>query len=184
MPTPVGHALGGLAAALAASSTTRGTPMSWRLLWISAAAAVAPDLDILAGTHRSYTHSVGAVALVAALGWLIFRRLASPARSAVKDAGSAAAATAIVTSAFASHLLLDWLGKDTSSPPGLMLWWPFSAAYHMSGLDLFGEVSRRYWLPREFILGNFEAVAWELLIVGPAMFLAWVVWSKRTLKAG
>ena len=49
-------------------------------------------------------------------------------------------------------------------------------------VDLFGEVSRRYWKPEEFILGNLKALAWELLVLVPVAVLAWAVWSKRTLE--
>ena len=39
----------------------------------------------------------------------------------------------------------------------------------MSGLDIFGEVSRRYWLLNEFILGNLRAVSWELVVLTAAV---------------
>ena len=78
-------------------------------------------------------------------------------------------------------LVLDWLGKDTSPPPGLTVLWPFSRAYYQTGWDVFGEVSRRYWLPREFILGNLWAVAWEVAVLAPLLVIAWAFWSRRTL---
>jgi membrane-bound metal-dependent hydrolase YbcI (DUF457 family) len=171
MPTPVGHALGGLAAAFLAGSAGRHVRMSPPVLWASAAMAVAPDIDIVFGGHRSYTHSIGAVALVAAITWLFVRRSAN-----------ALSTTVIITAAFSSHLLLDWLGKDTSPPGGLMLLWPLTSTYFVSGLDLFGEVSRRYWLPREFIAGNFGAVGWEVITLMPLVLIGWVWWSGRTLK--
>ena len=76
-------------------------------------------------------------------------------------------ALAALTAAYASHLVLDWTGKDTSPPSGLMLLWPFSSRYYMSGLDLFGEISRRYWLPDEFIIGNIKAAMWEFGLLAP-----------------
>jgi membrane-bound metal-dependent hydrolase YbcI (DUF457 family) len=189
MPTPVGHALGGLAAAFLTSSASRRAQMSPQVLTAAAAAAVTPDLDILVGAHRSYTHSIGATALVAAVSWLILRRRSTFRAKAVSESKSrrdppAVVATMALASAFASHLVLDWLGKDTSAPPGLTLLWPFSSAYYLSGCDLFGEVSRRYWLPEEFIFGNLLAMGWELAVLTPLAFLAWVVWSGRTLKRG
>jgi membrane-bound metal-dependent hydrolase YbcI (DUF457 family) len=171
MPTPVGHALGGLAAAFLGSSTGRPVRMTPAVLWASAAIAVLPDLDILFGQHRSYTHSIGAGALVAAVTWVLVRRSAN-----------AASTTMIMTAAFSSHLLLDWLGKDTAPPGGLKLLWPFTSTYYVSGLDLFGEVSRRYWLPREFIAGNLGAVGWEVVTLLPLVLLTWVWWSRRTLR--
>ena len=49
MPTPVGHALGGLAAAFIADSAVRRPQLSPALLAAAAAIAVAPDLDLLIG---------------------------------------------------------------------------------------------------------------------------------------
>ena len=134
--------------------------------------AIAPDLDILAGHHRSYTHSAGAVALAGLGSWLILRRRVQ----------GAAAAAAAVTAAYTSHLVLDWLGKDTARPAGLTLLWPLSSEYFMSGLDIFEEVSRRYWLVNEFVVGNLRAVSWELVLLMPLLIVAWAFWSKRTLK--
>jgi membrane-bound metal-dependent hydrolase YbcI (DUF457 family) len=170
MPTPFGHAIGGLAAALFANSAARRPGLSPQLLLAAAAAAVAPDLDILLGSHRTYTHSVGAAALVGLVSWLLLRRRVN-----------APAAAAAVTAAYGSHLLLDWLGKDTSRPPGLTVLWPFSSTYFLSGCELFGEVSRRYWLLDEFIFGNLKALGWEMLVLTPVMLIAWVVWSGRTI---
>jgi len=172
MPTPVGHAIGGLAAALLANSTARRAGLSPELLLVCAVVAVAPDVDILLGQHRIYTHSVGAAAIVGLASWLALRRRVP----------NASAATAALTAAYGSHLLLDWLGKDTSSPSGLTILWPFSPAYFLSGYDVFGEVSRRYWLLNEFIIGNLAAVGWELLVLMPLLLIAWVIWSGQTLN--
>lgn len=168
----MGHALGGLAAALLADSAVRRQRLSPALLIASAAAAVAPDLDLLVGSHRTYTHSVGAVLIVGVTSWLVMQGRAP----------HAARAATILMAAYASHLVLDWTGTDTSSPPGLMIAWPFSSAYYVSGWNLFGEVSRRYWLPAEFLLGNLRALVWELLALVPVSLLAWTIWSKRTLE--
>jgi membrane-bound metal-dependent hydrolase YbcI (DUF457 family) len=171
MPTPVGHALGGLTAAFLANASARQPGLPPHVLLASIAVAIAPDLDILAGQHRSYTHSVGALAAVGLTSWLVLHRRTN-----------ASAVSAVLTAAYGSHLLLDWLGKDTARPAGLTILWPFSSAYFMSGLDLFGEVSRRYWLLNEFILGNLGAVSWEVVVLLPLLIMAWVHWSKRTLK--
>ena len=171
MPSPVGHALGGLVAAFLVDSLTRRPRLTLPLLAGAAAIAVAPDLDLLAGSHRTYTHSIGGVAIVGVACWLIRR---------TRRAGATAAAA--LTAAYASHLPLDWLSKDTREPSGLMALWPLTSTYYQSGLDVFGETSRRYWLPEEIILGNLRAASWELAVMGPCLFLAWVYWSKKTLK--
>jgi membrane-bound metal-dependent hydrolase YbcI (DUF457 family) len=169
MPTPVGHALGGLAVAWFARATdksgfrdTRGqfTPLAVVCL----IAAVAADVDILFGSHRTYTHSLGAVVAVGLVAWLIARRVhrGAPVRAAIT-----------VAAAYGTHILLDLLGKDTAPPFGLQALWPLSSRFYISGADLFMEISRRYWKPDEFIVGNLKAGAWELLVVGPVAALAW-----------
>src|SRR5262245_18421000 len=130
MPSPVGHALGGLAAAFLVDSLVRRPALTLPLLATSAALAVAPDLDILTGSHRTYSHSIGAVAIVGLVSWAVLR--------ARRSNTSAAAA---LTAAYASHLALDWLSKDTSYPSGLTALWPFTATYYRSGMDIFGEIS-------------------------------------------
>ena len=86
-------------------------------------------------------------------------------------------------SAYASHLLLDWLSKDTSPPSGLTLLWPLSWTYYQSPWTLFGEISRRYWLPHEFIVRNILAALWELVVLIPVLLAAWIWWSRRTLRS-
>jgi membrane-bound metal-dependent hydrolase YbcI (DUF457 family) len=172
MPTPMGHAIGGLAAAFLTNSFARPPALTPGVVLACVAIAVSPDLDILASHHRTYTHSVGAVAIVGFAGWLVLRRR-------VPHAPAAAAA---LSASYGSHLLLDWLGKDTSRPSGLTIFWPLSSEYFMSGLDIFGEVSRRYWLLDEFIVGNLAAVVWEFVVLMPLLLVAWVIWSKRTLR--
>src|SRR5688572_5059734 len=172
MPTPAAHALGGIAAAFLVDSFRRRPVLSPALLAASAVAAMAPDLDLLVGSHRTYTHSVGAVFIVGIVSWLIMQRRAP----------SALRAAVIVMAAYGSHLLLDWMGKDTSIPPGFTALWPFSSDYYVSGWNVFGEISRRYWLPQEFVLGNLRALSWELAVLTPLLFVAWTRWSRSTLK--
>ena len=171
MPTPVGHALGGLAAAWFAESAAgkRSWPPAVPLAIACAAVAMSPDIDILLGSHRTYSHSIGAAAVAGIIAWLIVRRRTP----------RAVAVALTIAAAYSSHLLLDWLGKDSSSPPGLMALWPFSSRFYISGVDLFGEVSRRYWKPEEFIAGNFLVVGRELLILMPVVAVAWYLRSRR-----
>lgn len=173
MPTPVGHALGGLAAAWFAESPAgkRSWPATVPLALTCAAVAMSPDVDLLFGSHRTYTHSIAAATAAGIIAWLVARRRTP----------RAVAVALTIAAAYASHLLLDWLGKDSSDPPGLMVLWPFSSRFYISGVDLFGEVSRRYWKPEEFIIGNFQAVGRELLILIPVAAVAWFLRSRRTV---
>ncbi|MEZ5289374.1 MAG: hypothetical protein R2712_32150, partial [Vicinamibacterales bacterium] len=70
MPSPVGHALGGLIVGLAGrqSGPPRSDP---RLLIWPISAAVAPDADFLWGRHGMETHSLGMAVLagLVVLAW-------------------------------------------------------------------------------------------------------------------
>jgi membrane-bound metal-dependent hydrolase YbcI (DUF457 family) len=171
MPTPVGHALGGLSVAWFAESAAgkRSWPATVPLAIACAAVAMSPDLDLLFGRHRTYTHSIGAAAAAGIIAWLIVRRRTP----------RAVAVAFTIAAAYLSHLLLDSLGTDSSNPPGLMALWPFSSRFYITGANLFGEVSRRYWKPEEFIVGNFHAVGRELLILIPVAAVAWFLRSRR-----
>jgi hypothetical protein len=83
-----------------------------------------------------------------------------------RDATAVRRLALAVAVAYASHTLLDWLGRDTSPPFGIMALWPFDRGHYESGLHLFLPISRRYWLP-EFWVGNLRALARELLILLP-----------------
>jgi len=77
-----------------------------------------------------------------------------------------------IAAAWSSHILLDWLGSDTSPPTGIMALWPFKDGFYQSSLFLFDAISRRYWLPQEFIWGNLRAAVKEALILGPIVWLS------------
>jgi membrane-bound metal-dependent hydrolase YbcI (DUF457 family) len=180
VPSPAGHLIAGVAVAWAAEAfapfrprvqdTGRplaAAPITTPLVVACAALALAPDLDILLASHRTYTHSIAAAALAALAGGAIARALRLPGLATGLTCGLAVA----------SHAALDWLGRDTSTPQGLMALWPLSASYFYSGVDLFADVSRRYWQPEEFILKNAVSVAREVAILGPVAGLAW--WARE-----
>lgn len=162
MPSPVGHALGGLALGwLAAGRDRIERPVVAAALFAGLGAV--PDVDILVeGTHRLYTHSVAAVALVAALAALVPGRPFGLSRARFVLA---------CTLAYGSHLLLDWMGDDRSVPIGIRALWPFTEAYFQSSLKWFPPVERRYWLPG-FWTANLRAIAWEVLVLAPVVALA------------
>jgi hypothetical protein len=133
--------------------------------------AVAPDFDILFGSHRMYTHSLAAAGLAALAGAVVARARRAPALATGLACGLAVG----------SHIVLDWLGRDSSTPAGLMALWPLSAAYWYAGIDLFAEISRRYWKPGEFILKNAVSIARELAILVPVAAAAYWI-RRRTLE--
>ncbi len=182
MPSPVGHLVAGVAIAWAAEALPSRSrrlaasgggaalaPAVTPLVVACAALALAPDLDILMAAHRTWTHSVGAILLAGGAAAAIARVRRLPV---VLTALACAAAVG-------SHVLLDWLGHDGSAPIGVMALWPFSHQFVYSGADLFADVSRRYWKPEEFFLGNARSIARELLILLPLAGLAWFARRRR-----
>ena len=170
MPSPVGHALGGLIAGwlvgwVSRSAAARSRALSrppWREVALFAGLAVAPDLDLLAGAHSTYSHSVGAVIAVGLTALAVTR-------------GTRPLLALACAAAWGSHLLLDWLGSDTTPPLGIMALWPFTREFYQSPVGAFNAISRRYWLP-DFYTYNTIAVLRELIILGP---LAWLTWRLR-----
>lgn len=170
MPSPVGHVLGAMAAGwLAAGTAGARRDVVRRGLWLAGIGMV-PDLDLLIGRHSAETHSVGAAILAAALATVMRWPVASTRRGVF----------AAVLLAWLSHPLLDWLGSDTSSPLGVMFFWPFSPDYHLSGIDVFLPISRRWWLPG-FVVHTLAAVGREMLLLGPVAVVSWLL-MRRTAR--
>ena len=183
MPTPVAHALGGVAAGclvVAAAARAPGTPGlrrgieavaarlgPWRCAAGLAALGVLPDVDLLLGAHRGPTHSLGAVLLVGAA-----------AGAAVPAARLTAALTAAAV--VASHPLLDWLGTDTSPPQGIMAWWPWTDHFYRSDAGLFMRVCRQY-ASAECWRHNALAVVRELALLAP-LTLGALLAARRALR--
>ena len=66
-----------------------------------------------------------------------------------------------------------------------MALWPISSAFLCSGVDLFADISRRYWKPEEFILNNAVSVVREVAILAPAAAAAyWLRQRRREGKRG
>jgi membrane-bound metal-dependent hydrolase YbcI (DUF457 family) len=136
-----------------------------------AAAGAAPDLDLLVHRHSAQTHSAGAAAAAGLAVWAIL------AWRRVPRAGTIAILAAL---AVLSHVLLDWLGTDSSPPIGIMALWPLSRGYFESDAHVFMAVSRRYWLP-EFWTYNFIVLSRELLILGiPAVVVEWAARQRAS----
>ena len=168
MPSPIGHALGGIAAGAAVSGRA-----GWGSLLLFAALGAMPDADFLLPIpHRGPTHSLGSAVLVFLVAW--------PALTWRRPAGwqgiSAVRLALAIATAWGSHTLLDWLGADSSTPRGVMALWPLATTYYVSGFEVFENISRRYWLPG-FWRHNAVAVMREVMILTPAASLAG--WAAR-----
>jgi membrane-bound metal-dependent hydrolase YbcI (DUF457 family) len=160
VPSPVGHALGGLIV---------GEVLAPSALLMCAVAGALPDIDFAWGGHNRQTHSLGA-AIIA--GLVVFAWKRSP-RLAIA-----------VTLSWASHVLFDWLGSDDTPPLGVMALWPLNSNFYFADAYVFDAISRRYWLDN-FITHNAWAVMKEIVILGPIAFIAfrWRV-RRRSRRPG
>jgi inner membrane protein len=181
MPSPVGHIIAGVATGWVTQAwpgvSRPGRAAASSIPFVCALLALAPDVDLLLlASHRTVTHSLGAVVAVA----LVTAGIARWRRWPV------AASVAMAVVAVGSHLVLDWLGRDPSAPVGIMALWPFSDRYYVSGVDLFMEVSRRYWMFDEIVAHNAKAAAREMALIGPFAAAAWYArrnWGQVRISA-
>ncbi len=184
MPTPIGHALGGIAAgyfvtglfagsrAFLEASVARRTSTKDNTVLVSvvtlACMGMLPDIDFLFAAHREFTHSIGATIAVMMV-------------AAALTNGRSTEVPCVVGAAYASHIGLDWLAADSSFPAGLMALWPFTSNYYLSSYDffLFLNVCRQVG---EFQcwMNNGLALFRELTILLPVTGL--VIWFQRSLS--
>jgi membrane-bound metal-dependent hydrolase YbcI (DUF457 family) len=184
MPSPVGLALAGIAVALAGD---RGrAPIDLRrfltrpLTLGCVALAVVPDVDLLVPRfHRTATHSATATLVVTIVAVAVTGRIRRKG-SATADGPVGRIAWSVVSmcaAAHASHILLDWLGRDPSQPAGVQALWPFSGRWFISGLDLFPQEERRHIFTAASMVLNLNALRWELLLMGPVVAALW--WLRQ-----
>jgi len=181
MPSPIGHALAGVAVAWTADLVPgdrawRTTPETRRwyqragggLTLLCAGLGAAPDLDLAFTAHRTATHSVTAVLAVAVVAAVVAAGAGRPV----------ARVTVMCAAAYGSHLLLDWLGADFYPPRGLQLLWPLNHEWYISGLDVFRQTARLRIFTRGPMMTNLRAVLQELAILGPIVAGLWLVRVK------
>lgn len=196
MPSPIGHALAGVAAGwLVTRPIPRAAGASRLVPWLQplafGAAATLPDVDLAFGLHSGPTHGLGAalmfgLAVLALAGTRAGARFAAPLAGAwpgpVAPGPARVRLAAAMALAYATHTLLDWMGNDTTPPIGIMALWPFSAEYYQSDLYVFMAISRRYWLPG-FWTHNVTAVARETAVLAPVVVAVWMLRRPRTQDA-
>ena len=181
MPSPIGHALAGIAVAWGADlipgdRTWRTAPerASWYrragdgLTLLCAGLGAAPDLDLAFAAHRTMTHSLVAAAFVG----LVAAVAAAGGRRPVARVALMCAA------AYGSHLLLDWLGTDNYPPRGIQLMWPFNREWYISDLDIFRQTARLRIFTHGPMMTNLRAVLQEVAILGPIVAALWLVRVK------
>jgi inner membrane protein len=198
VPSPLGHVIAGVAAGWLVAGAPRQPSLddpAWRHAALFGALGALPDVDLLVGAHSGPTHSIGAAAIVGVVAALVQLARTRPHKHpgtlapshpgtlstlAPWHPGTLGVACAL---SFASHILLDWLSRDTTAPIGIMALWPFSHAYYESDLHVFMAISRRYYQGWTFVRHNVLAVAREIAILLPVLALV-VVMRRRGKPAG
>jgi membrane-bound metal-dependent hydrolase YbcI (DUF457 family) len=167
VPSPVGHALGGLIVhVLTARDRDERTSLGRAALLT--AAATAPDLDLVfrfvdgRNHHQAETHSIGAAVLAAVVVWAVARFRRRPRAAALGLATGAA---------WLSHLVLDYAGADTHPPIGILALWPFERGYYKLPWPLFLDIGRT--LEWATLRHDALAVGWEILVLGPLLLASW-----------
>lgn len=175
MATPIGHTLAGWAVYRA---STRSRRRSLWLLLLYVALANVPDVDFVPGVlagrpalyHQGPTHSLAAALLVSVAVAACFQRSVG---------FSFLALLGFSLAAFGSHLAIDLLGRDRTSPFGLPLFWPFSGARFISPTPIFlgvrhaptGSETTIQWIGNILSLRNLAAVGLEIALIGPFVLL-------------
>jgi inner membrane protein len=183
MPSPIGHALSGIAFRQARPGVFFAKP--WHEVVFFLFLANLPDLDFLPGIlagfpntyHHGIVHSLGfAVAAAAAGGWLFHHFWKRSFRQV----------TVIIFLMYVTHLLLDYFAGDTKPPYGMPLFWPFSNEYFLAPRPLFLNIVRSSrsndFFSSLFNRHNLEAALREIMILGGIALAAWLLrrwWEKR-----
>ena len=178
MPSPVGHLLAGVATSWIAERIPQpSAPRASSVRWTAACAflAASPDLDLLfSAPHRTATHSVGAALLVTIIAGAVTGWVTGRFSWRVALTGGAA---------YASHILLDWLGSDPNPPAGIQAFWPFTLAWYISPWTVFSITERRHFFTATALATNVRAILTEVAIMAPLMLvLGWArgsTWKSR-----
>jgi membrane-bound metal-dependent hydrolase YbcI (DUF457 family) len=169
MPSPIGHVIAGATIGYAFVPRRPG------IVALCAAVAASPDLDLLvAGAHRTATHSVTAAAVVTILAIAVTGGVTSTRRFVPRSVQARVVAAIAVS--YGSHLLLDWLAADPTPPRGIQLMWPFTDHWYISNFDVFRGTARRNVFTMDSFVVNVKAIAQEVAILGP---IAWAVFRIR-----
>jgi inner membrane protein len=186
--TPIGHAL----AAYAVYHFSAGTASENRRIFLGLCVlmAIAPDFDFIPGMfegqpalyHQRISHSLGAAVVVSLVAALVYGM----------KTGEVCASWKWFFLAYASHLLLDFIGPDGRPPYGQPLFWPISSEYYFAPASLqllwgVRHAKATSAITSEWISGilqphNLGALSIEVLLTLPMVLLARCVSSLKSRR--
>jgi membrane-bound metal-dependent hydrolase YbcI (DUF457 family) len=184
MPSPIGHALGGVAVAWIADLLPGRPTGRVRLTLTCAGLAAIADTDLLLPiAHRTITHSIGAVAITTIIAAAVTGKVTRKKLQDGRMAGWQNWRIALTFgAAYASHVLLDWLQADPTPPYGLQALWPISSTWFISGWNVFRPTERRHFLEWAAMRTNLLAVVQEIAILLPIVVALWLVRVKAVAR--
>ena len=182
MCTPIGHTLFGYSVFLASPLWNQWK--AWRIFLFVLIVANMPDLDIVIGYivgkpnlyHQHFSHSLFFVMCVSILlGW--------GSKWFLKGFGLKMGL--LTAGILLSHLMLDFLGRDTSYPYGIQVFWPFSKEFFISPVRIVRSVSKssasQTFIQSLFCWHNFWTVFSEIAVFVP-LILGLRIWRKKRQK--
>jgi inner membrane protein len=185
MATPIGHAVAGYAIYSISPHGAHGRG-SWRLALLCIFMAVAPDLDVLPGLlqgkpvlfHGGITHSLGT-------GLVLSLLVAGICRFSGRTVVSV---FSLCLAAYASHLLLDFVGPDGREPYGIPLFWPISVETFLSPVPLLPgmrHVDNTLASNADFVRGvlnpyNMAAILLEIAVGGGIVILGRILRNTKS----
>jgi membrane-bound metal-dependent hydrolase YbcI (DUF457 family) len=178
LSTPVGHSLlGGAVLKGGLGSHSPGLPLVVLGVLIY---SNLPDIDLLFGAvrgnpnlmHHQWTHSLFFCLVIGMGSGLIY--------GAVRQENGIK--TGILLSlVLLSHLLLDMLTRDSSSPYGIQLLWPASSRYYIFPVtplpDVYKASSNETFFRALFSMHNLKTAVVETLVCAPILLLT--VFKKK-----
>ena len=175
MPTSVGHSLLGYILYLIFKRNYRLIE-NWKTVLFYIFIANAPDLDFIPGIcighanrfHHGITHTLGFFVFFATILYWV------PKLRKKKN-------FIIFFLLYFTHVIVDFLGADTSYPFGVMLFWPFTKKYFISSYSIFLDIHKTT-LYSLFDLHNFEAMALEALIFLPVIIVLRFILKRTTQR--
>jgi membrane-bound metal-dependent hydrolase YbcI (DUF457 family) len=167
MPTPIGHALAGTIFYLFSNGKSR---KKWLIFLMVLFFAGLPDIDFIFGFfvgnpdkyHHHFTHSLFLIVIAGLIGAFMADKIGvmNFQQSALLFIGAGT-----------SHIFLDILCLDTSTPFGIPIFWPFWEKYFISPVQIFSDVHRTssssIFFQSLINWHNLKTVLLEIIIIGP-----------------